>query len=178
MSRLFSATVFAGAALAFALPFGAVSSCDGEEVRFTGVELATFTVPPDEGTGGTLHMDVERNSGLFALLALVAAVSGILLALLGRGGGGICASFGIVAMQLLLWAVLFTSDGGSELFFGYWISLLLLVLAAVAHLVLTVRARRRRGDSSWRYVFGRVALVLMPTLSVVALGILVALSTG
>ena len=177
MSRLSTAILFAGAALAFALPFGAVSSCGGEEVRFTGVELATFTVPPDTETEGTLHKDVERNAGLFALLALLAAVSGA-LALLGRGGGGICASLAIVAMQLVLWAVLLTSDGGSELFIGYWLSLLLLVLLAIAYLVRTVRARRRRGDSSWRYVLGRIALVLMPTLAVVGFATLLVLSTG
>jgi len=118
MSRLLSATLFAGAVLAFALPFGAVSSCDGEEVRFTGVELATFTVPPDANTKGTLHKDVERNGGLFALLALSAAVSGATLALLGKGRSGTCASLAIVAMQLVLWAALLTSDGGSELFLG------------------------------------------------------------
>jgi len=178
MSRMISITAFAAAALAFALPFGAVSSCGGEEVRFTGVELATFTVPPDTETEGTLHTEVERNAGFFAFLALVAAVSGAVLALLGRGGGGICASLAIVALQLVLWAVLLTSDGGSELFIGYWLSLLLLVLVATAHLVRTVRARRRRGDSSWRYALGRIALVLMPSLAVVALGILLVLSTG
>ena len=178
MSRLSTAILFAGAALAFALPFGAVSSCGGEEVRFTGVELATFTVPPDAETEGTLHSNVERNAGFFALLALVAAVSGATLALLGRGGGGICASLAIVALQLVLWAVLLTSDGGSELFIGYWLSLLLLVLVATVHLVRTVRARRRRGDSAWRYALGRIALVLMPTLAVVTFATLLVLSTG
>jgi len=147
-------------------------------VRFTGVELATFTVPPDTETKGTLHTDVERNAGFFALLALVAAVSGAVLALLGRGRGGICASLSIAAMQAVLWAVLVTSDGGGELFSGYWLSLLLLVLVATAHLVRTFRARRRHGDSSWRYAFGRVALVLAPSLAVIALGILIAASVG
>jgi hypothetical protein len=39
--RVISAPAFAGVLLAFALPFGAVSSCDEEEVRFVVATDAT-----------------------------------------------------------------------------------------------------------------------------------------
>jgi len=168
MSRLFSATAFAAAVLAFALPFGAVSSCDGEEVRFTGVQLATFTVQPDDSKQGDLHVQVERNGGALALVALVAAGWGLALAAIGRAGGGVCASIGLLAIQLLFWAVLLTSDGG-DLFVGFWLSLVSLAVAAGLHLALAVRVRRRSGGSAWGFAVRRTVLVLLPTLAVIAL---------
>ena len=167
MSRLFSATTFAAAVLAFALPFGAVSSCDGEEVRFTGVQLATFTVQPDDSTQGDLHVQVERNGGALALVALAAAW-GLALAAIGRAGGGVCASVRLLAIQLLFWAVLLTSDGG-DLFVGFWLSLVSLAVAAGLHLALAVRFRRRSGGSAWGYAVRRTVLVLLPTLAVITL---------
>ena len=168
MSRLFSATAFAAAVLAFALPFGAVSSCDGEEVRFTGVQLATFTVQPDDSKQGDLHVQVERNGGALALVALVAAAWGLALAAIGRAGGGVCASIGLLAIQLLFWAVLLTSDGG-DLFVGFWLALASLAGAATLHLVLAVRARRRSGSPVWTYVVVRTVLALLPTLALFVL---------
>lgn len=168
MPRLFSAMAFAGAALAFALPFGAVSSCAGEEVRFTGVQLATFTVQPDDSSPGDLHTQVERNGGVLALFVLVAAVVGLVLALSGRVGGGVCASLGLIAMQLLFWALLLTSDG-ADLFAGFWLALVSYAVAASLQLALAVRVRRRSGGSARRYAVGRVVLVLLPTLALVAL---------
>ena len=169
MSRLASGTAFAAAALAFTLPFGAVSSCDGEEVRFTGVQLATFNVPPDDSVHGNLEVQVERNAGALALGALLAAVLGLVFAVTGRAGGGICAALGLLAMQLLAWAVLFTSDGGSSLFAGFWIALVSLAIAAALHLVLVLRLRRRLGRPVWGYAVGRTAVVLLPTLALAAL---------
>ena len=115
MTRLLSATAFAGAALAFALPFGAVSSCDGEEVRFTGAELVTYSVPPDDSHTGTLHEDVERTSSVLALVTLLAALLGVALAIVGRAGGGICASVGLFAAQVLAWPCSSRRDGGASL---------------------------------------------------------------
>ena len=87
--RLFSATTFVGAMLAFALPFGTGSSCEGEEVRFTGAQLAAFSVPPDGSTTGTLHVEVESNAGPFAIVVLLVASLGVLYAVRGLAGGGI-----------------------------------------------------------------------------------------
>jgi hypothetical protein len=176
-TRLLSATAFAGAVLAFALPFGTVSNCDGEEVRFTGAELATFTVPPDPVNDGTLHEDVERNAGLLAACVLLAAVLGLVLAIVGRARGGLCAALGLVAAQLLVVAVLLTGDGGSTPLEGHALALLSLAIAGVVHLIGAVRARRRAGRRIWDYALARLALALSPTLAVIVL-IAIALVAG
>ena len=169
-TRLLSATAFAGAVLAFALPFGTVSSCDGEEVRFTGAELATFTVPPDPASYGTLHEDVERNAGMPAVFVLLAAAFGLVGAIrAGRPRGGLCASLGLVAAQLLGMAILFTGTAGGAPEAGFGLVLLSLAVAGVVHLVDAVRARRRDGRRIWGYALARCALALSPTLAVILL---------
>ncbi len=176
-SRLFSATAFAGAALAFALPFGWLSSCDGEKVRFTGVELATFSVPADDSYSGTLHEKVERNAGVLALVTLLAAIGGFVVLVAGRRGGGIFASVGLLGIQLLAWAVLLSSDGGGNLLVGFWLALVLLATAAAVHLVRAVQARREDGSRAWRYAVGRTVFVLLPSLALLAL-LVAAVSSG
>jgi hypothetical protein len=173
-----SATAFLTAVLAFGLPFGTVSSCDGEQVQFTGVQLATFDVPPDPGQGGTLHQDVERNGSLPAIAVLVISVLGLGIALAGRRGAGICASLGLVFMQLLAWAILLTSDGGSDLYIGFWLTLVSLAAAAILHLVLLLRERKRLGRSVWRPALGRVTLVLLPTLGPIVVALVAAAAGG
>jgi hypothetical protein len=176
-ARLLSATAFTGAVLAFALPFGTVANCDGEEVRFTGAELATFTVPPDPSTSGTLHADVERNAGVLAFALLLAAALGLVLAIVGRPRGGICAGFGLVAAQLLGLAILITGDAGGTPAAGFGLALLSFAVAGVVHLVDAVRARRRTGRRVWGYAFGRCVLALWPTLALIVL-IAIALAAG
>jgi hypothetical protein len=166
--RLFSAATFAGALLAFALPFGAVSSCDGEEVHFTGAQLATFSVPPDE-SGGTLQMEVEKNAGLFAVLVLLAAALGVVCAIRGVPGGGIYAAGGLLATQLLGLAVLASGSGGGTLFEGFWLALGSLAAACTGHLVAAVRQRRRSGRRVWGYALRNSVLTLSPTLAVTVL---------
>jgi hypothetical protein len=169
MTRMLSATAFAGAALAFALPFGVASSCDGEEVHFTGSQLATFTVPPDPERSGVLHEDLERNAGLLAAIALLASCLGLGVAVLNRAGGGICASVGLLGMQLLAWGIGLTADGGSSLLSGFWIALGSLAAAGLLHLILALRRRRLAGRRRWPYALGRCVLVLAPTLALAAL---------
>ena len=98
MSRVLSATAFAAAALAFMLPFGVVSSCDGAEVHFTGTELVTFSVPADDAQDVELRGSLERGAGPFALAALIGTALGLVLSILGRPGAGRCAALGVVAM--------------------------------------------------------------------------------
>jgi hypothetical protein len=167
--RLLSATTFAGAMLAFALPFGTVSSCEGEEVRFTGAQLAAFSVPPDESTSGTLHLEVENNVGPLAVVVLLVAALGVFCAVRGVSGGGICAAVGLIAMQLLGLAVMLLSASGGMPLEGFWIGLLSLAGAGVAHLVAAVRERQQSGRRVWRYAFVRSALTLSPTLALVGL---------
>jgi len=85
--------------LAFALPFGVVSSCDGPDVRLTGVELATFSVPADSGSERELAREVEQSASPFAL-ALVPAAAGLGLLALRRAGVGACTWVALVAIQL------------------------------------------------------------------------------
>jgi hypothetical protein len=174
--RLFSATAFVGAALAFTLPFGTVSSCEGEEVRFTGVQLATFDVPPDPSSPGTLHGQVESNAGLFAVAVLLLAVLGFACVLGGARGGGVFASLGLVAAQLLGLAILVSGTSGATLLAGFWLALLSLAVAGVTHLVLAIRVRRRAGRRVRAYAVVRCALALSPVLVVTVVVALVLLA--
>jgi hypothetical protein len=167
--RTISGTAFAGVVLAFLLPFGSVSSCgSGEEVRFTGIELATARVPADPAAGSTLHEDVEGDASVLALIALVAAVTGLGLAAAARKGGGLCAGAGLLALQLLVWVGMASWDV-FDLYEGFWLSLLAFATAGVTHLVVGVRARRRKGRRSWTYALRSATLALLPTLALVAL---------
>ncbi len=175
--RLLSASAFAGAVLAFTLPFGTVSSCDGEEVRFTGGELVTFSVPPDDDPDPELHSEIESNAGVPALCALLAAVLGFALVIGGWTGGGICAAVGLVAAQLLGLVILLSTDAGGTPHSGFWLLVLALAFACLVHLVDAVRARRQAGRRVWGYAFARCVLTLLPTLGAVALLAIAVLST-
>lgn len=161
MSQVLPGTVFAVAALAFVLPFGLVSSCDGAEVRFTGTELATFSVPADDAQDTELRDSLERGAGPFAIAALVAAGFGLVLSILGRPGAGVCAALGLVAIQLLLYAIVAVADGG-DLFVGYWLALSSFVGAAAVCLIRQIRARRHSRRSVWPAIGYAVAVVLPP----------------
>jgi hypothetical protein len=112
-TRRVAASAFAGAILAFTLPFGAVSGCDGQEVRFTGVELATFDVAPDRRYtfDRTLHGEVERNGSVLAIAVLLAAVLGLALSAANRSGWRACTIAGPVAIQVFAWTLALASDG-------------------------------------------------------------------
>jgi len=173
MTRALTATFFAGAILAFALPFGAVSSCSGTEVRFTGAELATYSVPGESYSERELATSVERAASPFVLAALAFAGAGLVLLALGRSGVGACAALGVAAIQLVLYGILVASDD-SNLFYGYALSLLGFVGAGVVCLVVAVRARRASSRSSWP-PYARALAVLLPPLGLVLSGVLSAL---
>jgi hypothetical protein len=163
-ARRLSATAFLAAILAFGLPFGVVSSCGGEQVHFTGVQLATFDVHPDRSQGGTLNRDVEHSGSLLAIAVVVSALFGLGVALSGRRGGGICAALGVVFMQLLGWSIVANVDAAKFLV-GFWLALGSLLAAAILHLIVLLRERQRLGRSVWWPALGRIALVgVLPTL--------------
>ena len=174
MSRLVSVVGFAAAVVAFALPFGLVSNCDGdEEVEFTGVELVTQRVPSD---GGDLHEGVEDNAGAPATLLALAALVGLGLSVAARRGGGICAVIGLIAAQVLAVAIVASASGSSSLLVGYWLALGGTAVAGVAHLVAGIGARRAAGRRNWGWATLRVLAALSPTLLLafaVAVGALV-----
>ena len=177
-SRTISGTAFACVLLALLLPFGSVSSCDtGEEVTFTGVQLATAQVPPDPTTPGHLNETVEHDASFVGLIVLVAAVVGVGLAVVGRAGGGASAATGLIALQLYVWVGLLAWDGEFDVLEGYGLALTSFAVAGVFHLVLAIRRRRRAGARSWRYALGAIALALTPTLALCGL-VLIAASGG
>jgi hypothetical protein len=87
-SRWLSPTLFALIALCFLLPFATVS-CDNARTSFTGVQLVTETVPKggkvDEAPDcdADLSVCVEKEASRTGQIALVAALVGLLLGLLG-----------------------------------------------------------------------------------------------
>jgi hypothetical protein len=177
-SRLVSAAAFACAALAFSLPFGTASSCEGEKVSFTGVELVTSDVAPARSPGSTLHTSVESTVSPPATLVLLAVVVGLGLVLAGRKGGGVMASIGVFAMQWLALAVFVAGSGGSTLLVGFWTALVSLGVAGAAHLAERARARREAGRRVWTYLLGCCALAFSPTLAVVGLIAVAALESA
>lgn len=168
MTRVVSAAGFAIACLAFTLPFGMVSSCSGGEVQFTGIELATFSVEADRPIDRELGDEVEGNAGLIAVIAFVSAAVGFTLAVLGVKGTGVCATIALVAMQLLLYVIVGSSDAGGEPFSGFWLALGSVALAALACVVGELRARRRLQKPSLPVIGLAVAVVLPPVGLVVA----------
>src|SRR4051812_35965765 len=105
--RWHSPAVFGLIALCFLLPFGTVRSCDDSwdetEVRITGIQLVTHSVPratgawqsedaaTNLGEDAAFTREVEKNLGLPAEIAFGAAIVGLVLGLLGVAGGGWCA---------------------------------------------------------------------------------------
>jgi hypothetical protein len=132
VTRGITATAFTAAILAFLLPFGAVSSCDGQDVRFTGLELASFRVAPDRSSSSEdpLHEEVERNGSFFAAVTLLAVLVGLVLSVAGRPGSRVCAIVALVALGLTVTLVAFggSVDDGKPLV-GVWIILASLIVA-------------------------------------------------
>jgi hypothetical protein len=124
-----------------------------------------------------LHEDTEHAVGPFAIAVLLVAAAGLGLAIVGLRGTGICAAALIVATQLLGYAIVSVSDGGSEFFVGLWLTLALAVAAGAVLLGAEISTRRRAGASVWWLVALAVAVVLPPLgLVVVAIVWLLALA--
>jgi hypothetical protein len=77
---------------------------------------------------------------------------------------------GLVAMQALAVAVVVSATGSSSLFAGYWIALVGMGVAGLAHLVAGIRARRATGTRAWGWwATVRVVVALFPTLLLTSL---------
>jgi len=163
--RLTSVTLFVAAALAFLLPFGTVS-CDSDEVSFTGLELATYQVDADSSSAD-LRADVESEAGWLALIALAASLTGVFFAAVGRRGGGICASVGLLAMQLLFLSAA-ASLATVEVRAGFWLTLIALGAVSIHLLAIRLGERRRLRTKLWPSILGAV-LMALPTLLFVLL---------
>lgn len=143
------AVLFAAAALAFLLPFGTVS-CGGEEVAFTGLQLATMQVPPDPKAApdpdGGLAAEIEVEAGAWAFLALVLVAGGLGSALVRGCGGGF--AFGSTLSLLILLFSGATSYADVSVRGGFWLALASVVSAGVLRVAVRLRARRRRKRSA------------------------------
>jgi hypothetical protein len=142
-----SPSLFGLICIAFVLPFATVS-CDGAETSFTGLQLATWTVPAGgEISGSDCSADIstcveDKGSG-YAFFALVVAVAGLSLGLLGKAKGpGWCGAGGLIAM-LLIGFQGFQPFGPTVTFrVGYWLILLLFLTVICVHATQSVRRRR------------------------------------
>jgi hypothetical protein len=146
-----SPTLFALAALAFVLPFATVS-CEGAHTSFTGVQLATHSVPdggrPDGGGFGEsctcrdISDEVEHDDSLLAEIALVAAVVGLGLGIAGiRRGAGLIALGGVICAVLMYVS---RSFAAVELRIGYWVLLGAFGVAWILHVGYWLQRRRAR----------------------------------
>lgn len=145
ISRWLSPSLFALIALCFLLPFATVS-CDDATTTFTGAQLVTHTVPP----GGVLYeapdcsndisVCVERNASTTATIALLAALIGLALGVLGVGRGpGWCAAVGFAALLTLPFRGLVGPD--VRMHSGWTLALCLSAFTGCVHIR---RAWRRR----------------------------------
>ena len=138
--------MFALICMSFVLPFATVS-CDGAETSFTGLQLATWTVPAggqvsESDCSSDISACVEDQGSGYAVVALALAVLGLVFGLLGKAKGpGWFASGGFAAMLGI--AIQGFQPLGPTVTFriGYWLILLLFFVLIVVH---GVRARRRR----------------------------------
>jgi hypothetical protein len=127
--------------LAFLLPFGRISCGDKVLVQATGYEVAhgkAFAVP--SGEGGKETRERQRETDYVAIAVLVGAAVGVGLTFLrGRTGAIAHAVYGghAVLLPLALWGELYyrvhSNSGTLTLLAGYWVTLLLFTLAAVAN---------------------------------------------
>lgn len=142
-----SPALFALICISFALPFATVS-CDSAETSFTGLQLATWTVPAGGQLSGSdcdadISSCVEERGSAFALIALAIAALGLVLGLLGKvKGPGWCGAGGLIAI-LVIGVQAFEPLGPTVTFrVGYWLILLLFLLVICIHAVQASRRRR------------------------------------
>ncbi|HEX2303471.1 MAG TPA: hypothetical protein VHH57_07590 [Gaiella sp.] len=156
--------LLAAAVLAFLLPFGTVSC--GTPVTFTGLELATAGVPASSDKGHEFASEVESSGSAVALLGLLAAVAGLILAAAAVPGAGVAAIVGLLAVLLLPWIASY-QWASYEVHEGW--ALAVASLAGTCGLSMA-RARSRRrvvGRRSWQTWVGGLALALPLVLTVV-----------
>jgi hypothetical protein len=143
----FSPALFALICVCFVLPFATVS-CDGAETSFTGLQLATWTVPAggqvsESDCSSDISAYVEDDGSAYAAIALLIAVLGLVLGLVGKAKGpGWCGAGGLIA-TLLIGLKGFEPLGPSVTFrVGYWLILLLFFVVICLHAAQAMRRRR------------------------------------
>jgi hypothetical protein len=146
VSRRVSPILFATILIAFALPFGTVS-CEGPPVKFTGYALATWQVqqtspPATTDDGASLPQAIEHSASFWALLMLLAAVTGLAFGLAGRRGAGFAVTAGLVGVVALAAQPLDMSAPEIDYEVGFQIAALVYSALALWHIGFAVRRRR------------------------------------
>lgn len=163
-SRIVPVTLLIAALLGFLLPFATVSC--GTPVTFTGLELATASVPSD-GTDEREFADlIESNGTLVAAIGLGAIAIGLALVAAGLGGWGVAAATGLLALLLLPWLAALAEF---EVHTGYVLSVGSLVVAAGIRRVDSVERRRAQGRRVWPAVLVGLALATPLVLTLIYL---------
>jgi hypothetical protein len=154
-TRVAAPLALVGALAAFLLPWLTVTA-DLRRAEATGLELVTRDV---EFTGHYVHdawrgevENIVQNAEIWALPAFVAVVAALVLVLIPRRATwwGALGATGAAALLMLFWfqaASSTFSPPHSNRHFGMWVTLALLVLAAVP---IVVRLREPTGDPEAR----------------------------
>lgn len=154
-SRGLVVSLFAGALLAFLLPFGTVS-CSEPPTTFTGLELATATVHGDDAY---VVGEIESQGTLLALLAGIAVLVGGGIAVAGRRGQGSAATAALVVLLLLPWSG-WAAMADLVAHSGYVLATGSLTVVVAVRARRLVRDRRATGLRTWPAVTGLCLLAL------------------
>lgn len=166
MSRKVPMAAFALVLVSFLFPFGTVG-CDGERVRVTGVDLVTFSVPGaglDRDGDPNLAQEVESGGGAFALVALVCAAAGLVLAAAGAGWWGLLSGLGVAALLALPYRAA-SELADVWLHSGFVLAVFGFAVAGVTGLE-RARTRQALGRRGWPYAVVVAPLVLAAGLTV------------
>jgi hypothetical protein len=100
-SRALPTALFVAALLGFLLPFATVSC--GTPVTFTGLQLATATIPADGADEKEFADEIESTGAVLAAGALGAVVIGLGLVAGHIRGWGVAAVTALLALLMLPW---------------------------------------------------------------------------
>lgn len=162
-SRALPTALFVGALLGFLLPFATVSC--GTPVTFTGVQLATATIPASGADERELADEIEGTGAVLAAAALGAVAVGLGLVAARIRGWGVAAVSALLALLALPWLAS-AELAEFELHEGYVLSVGSLVVIAGIRRVESVDRRRARHRRRWPAVLAGVALALPLVLTV------------
>ncbi len=162
-SRALPAALFVAALLGFLLPFATVSC--GTPVTFTGLQLATSTIPADGADEREFADEIESIGTVPAAVALGAVVIGLVLVAGRIGGWGVAAVTALLALLILPWLA-GAELAEFELHEGYVLSVGALTAIAGIRRVESFDRRRARRRRRWPAILAGVALALPLVLTV------------
>ena len=154
-ARAVPATLLVAALVGFLLPFATVSC--GTPVTFTGLELATASVPAQGQDEHEFADVIESDGTLVGAIALVAVALALGLVALGLRGWGAAAATGMLALLLLPWLAALAAF---EIHAGYVISTGALAVAVGIERVASFARRRTQRRRAWPAVVAGIVLAV------------------